>query len=390
MTRRAMQTTILAALGALLSVGFAMAGTTVTEIGARDGVSIFLSDVGKTLIEERRDVPLQQGMNTVSASFASDRIDRSGLLLSCADPDAGLEISGAIFPRATGKLVQWEVTSPRDQLVTLRAIYPISYVSCTPQYEILFPIGGPDVGEGLPAPVEGLGSQRAEFSAQVLVGNGTGRDLPLAGLYVAGSRIDERAIAAGEAVKLCYQRVADLPLDTSLVFDATRYGASIALQGTIVNSPEVGLGAGPLPAGRVRTYASDGRDSPTLAAEDTLESLAVGEKCEVFLGFQQDIRAKRDAAPGTQVNVRRDLRGRSVAFDLEEKVSFQFASPRLEPVSLRVIEHIEGQWQIVRSSHRYAKLDATTIEFLVPVPPGDRETQPTTLEYVVRRKNLAP
>jgi hypothetical protein len=44
---------------------------------------------------------------------------------------------------------------------------------------------------------------------------------------------------------------------------------------------------------------------------------------------------------------------------------------KAEPVTITYVAHLSGEWEILRSTHDYEKIDATTAEFTVTVPADD-------------------
>jgi hypothetical protein len=66
----------------------------------------------------------------------------------------------------------------------------------------------------------------------------------------------------------------------------------------------------------------------------------------------------------------------------EEDVEVSLRNRKDEPVTVTVIEHIWGDWEIIRSSVEHRKKDAYTAEFDVSVG-ADQEV---ILTFTVRRK----
>ena len=51
-----------------------------------------------------------------------------------------------------------------------------------------------------------------------------------------------------------------------------------------------------------------------------------------------------------------------------------------ETASVKVVEHINGDWVIRDPSHDYIKEDASTIHFLIDVEPGKKSSLHTHIE----------
>ena len=71
-----------------------------------------------------------------------------------------------------------------------------------------------------------------------------------------------------------------------------------------------------------------------------------------------------------------DIRSKVVELEYEMKIR----NHKAEAVTIKILEHVYGDWEILKETHPHQKRDARTIEFQVPVEP-DAEA---TLAYRVR------
>ena len=135
------------------------------------------------------------------------------------------------------------------------------------------------------------------------------------------------------------------------------------------NREENNLGMA-LPAGRVRVYKADTDQSLQLVGEDKLDHTPKNEKIGLILGNAFDIVAERS---------RSDYR--KIADHVVE-MSYKIAirNHKDQPVTVNVIEHVHGDWEIIKESIPHQKRDSRTIAFEVPVE-SDGET---ILSYRVR------
>lgn len=138
-------------------------------------------------------------------------------------------------------------------------------------------------------------------------------------------------------------------------------------------SREDGLDAN-LPAGRLRVYQNDTDGSAVLIGENTLKHTPKGEPVKIELGSAFDLVGER-----RQTNFRR----------LSETVIEEAHEIRLrnrkeaQAVEIRVPERLFrwSNWEILASSDSYTRLNASTIEFRVPVPSGSEKIITYTARY---------
>jgi hypothetical protein len=67
----------------------------------------------------------------------------------------------------------------------------------------------------------------------------------------------------------------------------------------------------------------------------------------------------------------------------EDSFEIKIRNHKKEAVTVNVVEHVWGDWEITRKTHVFEKKDASTIVFPVTVQP-DKEV---VIEYSIRIKN---
>jgi hypothetical protein len=137
------------------------------------------------------------------------------------------------------------------------------------------------------------------------------------------------------------------------------------------NRKEQGLGLA-LPKGTVRVYKRDADGSLQFVGEDAIDHTPKDEKVRVKLGEAFDV-----------VTTRKQTDWRKLASDTYE-AAYEIAirNHKKEDVTVRVVEPVPGDWQMLESSHPYTKGEAFVAEFNVPVV-RDGETK---LTYRVRMR----
>lgn len=127
-----------------------------------------------------------------------------------------------------------------------------------------------------------------------------------------------------------------------------------------------------LPRGRVRVYQEDVDGAALLIGEDTIDHTPKGETLRLYVGDAFDIVGER---------VQTDFR-RPSEKTVEETYRITLRNHKDEAVEVRAVEHLFRwtNWRILRSSHSYDKMDSSTIEFRLQIPPEGE----TELTYTVR------
>jgi hypothetical protein len=135
---------------------------------------------------------------------------------------------------------------------------------------------------------------------------------------------------------------------------------------------ENGLGAD-LPAGRMRVYQEDVDGAALLIGENYIDHTPEGETVDIFLGNAFDL-------VGERIQTNFQLLSATV---LEETYEIRLRNRKDEDtVEIRVPEQLFrwSNWEILNASHEYEKIDSSTIEFRVEVPPQGE----TVITYTVR------
>jgi len=138
-----------------------------------------------------------------------------------------------------------------------------------------------------------------------------------------------------------------------------------------MNSQRNGLGI-PLPKGIMRVYKEDSSGALQFIGEDNVDHTPKDEEIEVFLGEAFDIVGERS------VMDRREISNRIWEYDVEVTIR----NHKTERVEIVYWDHVWGDWTVTTSTHDYSQKDASTIEFVLPVP-VDGET---VLAYTIRRE----
>ena len=193
--------------------------------------------------------------------------------------------------------------------------------------------------------------------------------------------LDGRTTIKNQQTKqLALMNAADVPVTKHLIYYGAQdyyrnsYGMPISNQKVAVllelkNSADHRLGV-PLPKGKVRVYKADAGGSQQLIGEDWIEHTPKDERVKIKLGDAFDVVGER-----TQKDFRKIA---SNLWEVEWEVVLRNHKPQDQTVT--VVEPVPGDWQVLHASHTFAKPEAHTLTFDVPVPKDGS----TKLSYRVR------
>ena len=136
------------------------------------------------------------------------------------------------------------------------------------------------------------------------------------------------------------------------------------------NSRKNNLGI-PLPKGKVRVYKKDVDGTSQFIGEDEIEHTPKDEVVKLNIGKAFDIVGERKITYHKKI-------ASNVYADTYE---ITLRNHKKEKVKVEVIEHLYGDWEILKNSLPYQRVDASTIKFIVEIEP-DKESKVTyTAQY---------
>jgi len=190
-----------------------------------------------------------------------------------------------------------------------------------------------------------------------------------------------------ETKQMALLTAADVSVQRRLIFDgmrrwwirgAYRPGAggdtqqgklNIVLE--LANTQDNNMGMA-LPKGKVRVYKADAQNRLQFLGEDLIDHTPRNETVRLYIGDAFDVVGER----------KRTVYRRPADNLSEETYEITIRNHKEEPARVWVVEHFYGDWEILRNSHDYTRLDAHTVEFPLTVP-ADGEVQ---VVYEVRTR----
>lgn len=128
----------------------------------------------------------------------------------------------------------------------------------------------------------------------------------------------------------------------------------------------------PLPKGIVRVYKKDSRGNALFIGEDRIDHTARNETVRLKLGDAFDVKAARKQTAFRKIADK----------TYESAFSIEIANAKDAPVTVKVVEPVPGDWEMLAESHSHTRGDAHSAVWQVAVPARSR----ATLEYTVRMR----
>ncbi len=127
----------------------------------------------------------------------------------------------------------------------------------------------------------------------------------------------------------------------------------------------------PLPPGVISMYVKGEDGRPVFVGESQLDLTPPGGKIELVYGYASDIKAERKIKSRERISKRKH----------RETVEVKIYNGKDKKVTVNVIEHPYGMWEIIESTHSYEKVDANTVKFPVSVKGRSSSTLTYVIEY---------
>jgi hypothetical protein len=173
-----------------------------------------------------------------------------------------------------------------------------------------------------------------------------------------------------QAKQISLISVDSVPVQKEFVFDSWK-SKKVQVVLNMENSEVKGLG-NPLPKGTVRVYQQDFEEKLQFLGEDQIANTPKGDKIKINVGSAFDIIGKRTQTDYEKID------------DSVDQTSYEIKlnNSKSEAQNVTVVEHFYGDWKIIKSSDKYEKTDASTVEFRVSIPANGTKS----ISYVVENK----
>lgn len=142
---------------------------------------------------------------------------------------------------------------------------------------------------------------------------------------------------------------------------------------TFKNNEQSGIGI-PLPKGKVRVYKRDDDGKEQFVGEDHIDHTPKDEEVKLYLGNAFDLVGER---------AQKDFKSFASGRVIEETIEIKVRNHKEEATEVQVYEHPWrwSQWEIVKSTTEYTKVDQSTLRFPVKIAKGEEKTISYTIRY---------
>ncbi|MHB8996765.1 MAG: hypothetical protein ACYC63_16070 [Armatimonadota bacterium] len=347
----------------------AIAADLGTVISAEAPQIVFTSQAGVHL-RQVAQAQLQAGNNAFLLDFGRSDIDPATLELRVLEPAEGVTIMGSDFPARQPGQVKFVVRASQPVKARLRLSYGLKGLESEVGYLMSL------------SPRE----QTLTLEAQVTLRNNGKQPLEQAQIILPGGHCLKTSLGLGQSLQQSLFRQEAISYQTGYLYDNSRFKDSVRAIMKVIRDGSGDFARVSLPAGKVRVFAPTAGNLPTFVAETNLKHTPAHEKLELDLGIVPEITVLRTKLRGDQVNVRTDVYKKLALFDVEEEYQLEIENHRQGPVTLLVDEHVPGEWQVLKASVPYQKLDAGTLELTVKLEAG----QKAKVNYGFKRLNVEP
>jgi hypothetical protein len=356
----------------------ASARTKLVALPGRDATIIRLDNPAHTLVEEERVLTLQKGENQIDFSWKGVLIDPDSIRILILSHPTKVRLISVSYPPGENALV-WNIYSDGAWEETVRISYLLTGIDRLIEYK---------------APTA-KDESKLDLNSFLVLRNFSGEDFMAAKVILNYGEAFEKSIQHEETKRMLFLSSKDLPIRKVFTFDAARLpwdpekvpeNVGIPVTYEIENSAKVGLGKFGLWDGKARIYQDDGHGSTIFLGEDRTPFVPVGEKMKLYIGDSRDIVVTQRKMREDRTNIRRNKNNRIVLFDTDEVLSVKIENFKDKDAVLTLIEHIPGQWEIVKCPRKYELEDAVTLKFEIPVKARDKVE--FSMHY--QRKNVRP
>jgi hypothetical protein len=431
--------TAAAALALLLAAPVALhAKIDLVTLPARDEtqVTIYKSE-DLTLVRETRSLTFDEGKNEIQFSWANTLIDPTSLQIRLVKPSPDLRILDAHYPANTANTIVWTIEAAREGQaqveitcfasgLTWQADYKAianadeTHMRLEPNFTIFnrsgesfenartrLVVGEINLTEAVAdlarrgiIPVEKAAEARRQLGRAVMersdmvMFDAMSMAPAAAGAYLAEAKEIVKAAVSeyylysiagtedledGWGKQLPDPRIDEIPIDVSYEFDPAKYGDRVVKFYKFKNNSEAKLGEQPMPEGVFYVSSDDGKGGTRFQARTQHKYVPIGEDYELNLGSdglvlveQRTMRAERrdlDFDSGG------DVRGWIDVADRE--IEIRNSTTRTVPIKVR--QYFQGDWSFDKANTTYKRVDQSTIEWELDVPPLDKATLSFTL-----------
>jgi hypothetical protein len=351
----------------------------------RAATVIRLDNPSATLIEEERVLTLQKGTNKVDFSWKGVQIDEDSIRLEVLGHPDNVTLLNVSYPPGEAALV-WEIASGGDYPENVRISYLLSNIDRLITYTAIA-----DKAE-----------TQVDLKSFVVLRNFSGEDFAKARILLDYGEAFEQGIDHEETKQVLFMKEPKVPVRKVWTWDSEKVpenlwdpsqvenkNVGIPVSYRVVNDANSTLGKFALWGGKARIFQDDGHSSTIFLGEDNAPMVPVGEKMELYIGDSRDIVVTQKRMKNAQVDIQKNNNGDIVLYNTDEILTAKIENFKDKPATLTMIQHIPGEWTMIKCNMTYVRKDVSTLEFEITLDPRTAEG-PSSREMTMQfsRRNV--
>ena len=337
----------------------AQARTKLVALPDREAVTIRFDNPAATLVEEERVLTLQEGENLVDFSWRGVQIDPDSIRLAIMTHPEKVALLSVSYPPGEAALV-WRIHSDAAGEEKVRISYLLSYIDRLITYK----------------GVASKDEKTLDLEAFLVLRNFSGEDFEGARVILGQGDPFTGQTAHEETRQVHFLTARDVPIRKTFTWDAAakpwepkrlETDVGIPVHYIINNEKGNGLGKDHLWDGKVRVFQDDGQTGTIFLGEDKVGITPVGEEMRIYIGDSRDVSVTQVKTKDQRINPR-PSRHKVVLYDTDEEIRTEVENFKESPVTVDLIQHIPGEWEMEMSSMEFKKRDANTLVYSVSIP----------------------
>lgn len=410
---------LLPLLVALLLSACALAGAepkvTVTSLVEREGISLTVYNPMVSLIQERRTISLNTGINEFRVSWAGVQVLRESVRLELPEGGEEVIVRDAVLPKDDPNTVIWHLEAKRAGPQPVSISYYASGFSWSADYVLTVDKNEKELwlkaranvtnesGENYQdaairlvmgdvrlisprgtsmarAPAAVMGAQRAEedyFAADAALPFGREGFAE----YTFYTLARPETLDSGDTKRIALAASTVIPVRKVYTYDPKQFGENVAMQYWFENKKDYELG--PMPPGLVRAYRQEGDGRLALLGEDMLSYVPLTETAKIYLGNARNI-----IIESAQTDYRRieeqwsPDKTRLISYIEEADYKITVKNRKADKIELILRQYLPGEAKLVQSDPEPKQPRLGTLEWTLHI--DARKTQEIT--YRTSRK----
>jgi hypothetical protein len=363
-------------LSGLLLATPAAARTKLVALPDRENTFVRLDHPDITLIQEERTLPLHKGINKIDFSWKGVHIDPDSIRLAILQHPDSTRLINVSYPPNEQALV-WEIFSPENRQEKIRISYLLMNIDRVITYEAK----------------TNQQESRLDLSSYLVLRNFSGESFASALFQLDYGKNFEKGILDGETRRMLFFDAANLDIRKVFTFNAgihpwepqkQTHTVGIPVSYELENDKGNQLGQHALWGGKVRIFQNDASKSSIFLGEDLAGFTPVGQKMTLHIGDSRDLSVTQHKITEERSNIRRNRNDHIVLYDSNEEMRIEIENFKDTPATLKIIEPMQGEWEIRKSSHDFKHTHSREIEFELTVPAKGK----TTVTYSYVRHNI--